>query len=313
MEQDRKIKNKIAITGANGFLGSNLYNLFDKKDLKIKRLSKSYKNRKYNKYFFDLNEPLLDEKILIDVLCLIHCAATVHKKNIPYKEFKKLDFHGTKKLLEQADNANVKHFIFISSVGVYGLHSSKNIVSEKSDTNPKTPYAKVKLETEKEIIRFCNKSKIKYTIIRVPILFGYNTKGNFSFLNKIANLNIPLPFKFNNNRRTMVYIENLTSFILYVHLNKKYFINETILFTDNINLSVEQCIKNIRKINKKREMLFYIPKSMIWFVLNILGQKKIFYQLYENLEFEPSKKIIDSGWKAEFDEDKAFYNTYKRK
>ena len=42
MEQDRKIKNKIAITGANGFLGSNLYNLFDKKDLKINEKTRRF-------------------------------------------------------------------------------------------------------------------------------------------------------------------------------------------------------------------------------------------------------------------------------
>ena len=72
-----------------------------------------------------------------------------------HSEHEALNVDATSKFLSVSKECKVKKFIFISTVGVYGVSSEKSHISLKTPVNPQTPYAKAKYKSElRFILRF---------------------------------------------------------------------------------------------------------------------------------------------------------------
>ena len=76
----------------------------------------------------------------------------------------------TRKALILAKQLNCKNFFFISSTSVYRKFS-KYKYNEKSKTSAQDSYSKSKLKGEKISKDFCNKHKIKLTILRIGNIY----------------------------------------------------------------------------------------------------------------------------------------------
>ena len=96
----------------------------------------------------------------------------------------------------------------MSSIIVYG---SKNpLITKSTVPQPDNFYGDSKLKAEKELL-LLNDDKFKVVILRPPMIYGKNSKGNYPLLAKIARKS---PFFPNiKNQRSMLYIDNLCEFI----------------------------------------------------------------------------------------------------
>jgi nucleoside-diphosphate-sugar epimerase len=118
------MKKSIAITGANGFIGQYLVEFFTKKGWIVRKINKSDfnlkqcapNNRDNNEsaieYTLKSTLPLLEG---VDVL--IHCAYQKHSSKVP--DSRKINYFGTKKLLELAHQASVKSIVYLSSMSAH--------------------------------------------------------------------------------------------------------------------------------------------------------------------------------------------------
>ena len=131
-------KKTLMITGASGFIGTNF----------IER----YKD-KYNIVPVDLLKVKPEEIEFEGIDTVLHLAALVHQMNgAPREKYFEVNTELTRKVAEAAKKNKVKHFVFYSTVAVYGTHGSLNeklILTKESKVNPKTPYAQSKWEAEK--------------------------------------------------------------------------------------------------------------------------------------------------------------------
>ena len=109
---------------------------------------------------------------------------------------------------KKAKNEGVKQFVFLSSMSVYGMETG--VIDQSTLTNPKNAYGKSKLEAEKLISELDDES-FTVSILRPPMIYGKGCKGNYTRLAKIARKS-PL-FPESKNRRSMIYIDNLSEFV----------------------------------------------------------------------------------------------------
>jgi UDP-glucose 4-epimerase len=125
---------RIMVTGANGFIGSEFVKIYDKK-YNIKKVSLSSKE--------DLNFENID--------IIVHLSALVHQMGGATKEeYEKINVEQTLKLATNAKNNNVKHFIFMSTIKVYGEET--NIpYNEDSGCIPQDDYGISKLQAEEKL------------------------------------------------------------------------------------------------------------------------------------------------------------------
>ncbi|HFD1726326.1 TPA: NAD-dependent epimerase/dehydratase family protein [Enterococcus faecium] len=187
---------KILITGANSYIGTSF---------------KKWMTQFQDEYQIDTLSVRGDawrEHDFSEYDTLIHLAAIVHKKNVSPEIYYHINRDLTIELAEKAKQEQVKQFIFFSTMAVYGLE--EGIISSKTVPSPLTDYGKSKLEAEKSIIRL-NTPKFKVLVIRPPMIYGPNAKGNYSKLSKLAQSISFFPKV--ENKRSMLYIDNLNAFI----------------------------------------------------------------------------------------------------
>ncbi|MBQ7996157.1 MAG: NAD-dependent epimerase/dehydratase family protein [Paludibacteraceae bacterium] len=147
--------------------------------------------------------------VVYHVAGIAHVNAKASMEALYYKVNRDL----TIEVAQIAKKAGVKQFIFMSSMIVF--HESRSLKPEMitSDTLPCPNgfYGDSKLQAEKGLHELeCDTFKV--CILRPPMIYGPNSKGNFPRLIKLA-AKTPI-FPDFHNQRSMLYIDNLAEFVL---------------------------------------------------------------------------------------------------
>lgn len=119
----------------------------------------------------------------------------------------------TRQVAQKAKEDGVKQFIYLSSAIIYG-ESSKigipKVITRETKPSPANFYGDSKLQGENAILPLQSEG-FRISIIRTPMVYGKKAKGNFPKLLKISGISPVFPGI--QNRRSMIYIENLCEFI----------------------------------------------------------------------------------------------------
>lgn len=187
---------RILITGANSYIGTS----FEK--------WVSQWPEKYRVDTINVREDTWKDKSFANYDIIYHLAAIVHVKENDIDMYMRINKDLAVEIAKKGKSEGVKHFVFLSTMGVYGKETG--YINEKTKTNPKTPYAKSKLEAEHSVAELTDKS-FKISILRPPIVYGKDCRGNYPRLVKLL-LKTPV-FPNIKNERSMIYIDNLSEFV----------------------------------------------------------------------------------------------------
>ena len=111
-------------------------------------------------------------------------------------------------LAEKAKQNGVRHFVFMSSMSVYGM--DQGVITPDTLPSPKSHYGKSKLEAEQILARLENEH-FRIAVLRSPMVYGKNCRGNFQLMLKLAKKSPVFPVV--SNRRSMISIDNLCAFV----------------------------------------------------------------------------------------------------
>lgn len=255
---------RVLITGASGFIGSYFINKY--------KSSYSFETFSFLKDNFDaLN--------LKDIDCILHLSALVHQMGGASEEaYEQINLNQTLKLAQKAKEYGVKHFVFMSTVKVYG-EENKKAYSEISPTHPKDAYGKSKLQAEIALSQLEEKN-FCVAIVRTPIVYGYGVKANIQNLIKLIKKVPILPFGDIHNRRSMIYVGNLCHLLDAILTQKA---QGVFLASDDKALSTSELIEYIAKHLHKRLHLVKVPLFS-----SLLKQLKplLYQRLYQSLEVD---------------------------
>jgi UDP-glucose 4-epimerase len=267
---------KILITGKNSYVGSSIENWLLKSSGNYKIETIDMEDSSWIEHDFSKYDSVFH------VAGIAHVSSDPEKKELYYKVNRDLTIETATK----AKNEGVEQFIFMSSIIVYGASSQINnerIIHELTKPEPHDFYGDSKLQAEKglEPLRDDN---FKVVILRPPMIYGKDSKGNYPKLAKLARY-IPI-FPDIDNKRSMLHIDNLSEFVrlmieneedgLFFPQNKEYVntknlvkeiasaYNHKIIFTKMFNKILFLMSKKVNLINKvfgdlvyKKEMSKY--------------------------------------------------------
>lgn len=152
----------------------------------------------------------MEEESLSAYDVVVHVAGIAHRKET--KENAPLYYQINRDLAveiaKKAKRDGVGHFIYLSSMSVYGLE--QGVIDEHTPLNPTSNYGKSKLQAE-ELIGKIASTTFKIATLRPPMIYGKGCKGNYQRLRKLA-LKTPV-FPDVDNKRSMIYIDNLSEFL----------------------------------------------------------------------------------------------------
>ena len=186
---------KVLVTGGAGFIGSHIVEELVKIGAKVKVLddlsSGNINNLKnvfshINLIYGNVINPFTCFNATKDVQIVFHLAALVSVSNSTKnpKLCKKINVIGTKNLLEGCIKNNVKTFILSSSAAVYG--NRNEICVETDNTNPLSPYAQSKLDSEKLCIQSHKNYGLNTAALRYFNVYGDRQDPNGEYAAVIA-------------------------------------------------------------------------------------------------------------------------------
>lgn len=167
---------KIIITGATGFIGKLLVkkhiDLGDEVHILSRREKENFEfHDKVQYHFGDLSDVKSLTDFVVNADVLYHCAAEIRHES----KMRAINVEGTKNLIQVASK-NVKHWVQLSSVGVYGPIFYGNI-DENQPYNPINEYEKTKLESDLLVLQAVQNNAFTCTFIRPSNVFGADMRN----------------------------------------------------------------------------------------------------------------------------------------
>ena len=190
------------VTGATGFIGSNLCNKLLKQGFKVTGLSRTKKSSESASYLRDfdpkrfqtINCDIVDNKGLVEIFeklepvdCIFHLAGQTYQKNsTDSRSYFQNNFIGTLNMLECCRIYNIKKFVFSSSVAVYGLSVGQSSpkylpVDEKHFVNPYDFYDLSKYHAEELCKFYYKRFGIACIVLRYSRVYGPTMMKGFIF------------------------------------------------------------------------------------------------------------------------------------
>jgi nucleoside-diphosphate-sugar epimerase len=244
---------------------------------------------------------------------VIHAASRVHMmrdvSSDPLAEFRRVNTTGTLRLAREAATVGVRRFVFLSSVKVHGESSAHNCpLVETAPPAPNDAYAISKREAEDGLRAIAASSGMEVVIIRPPLVYGPGVKANFASLMRAIARGIPLPLGALHNRRSLVSLTNLVSFII-TCMSHPNAANETFLVSDGEDLSTADLARRITVAMNKPERLIAVPPLLVLSVASILGRRASAERLCGNLQVDIAKAQSVLGWSPPISVDEGLRRT----
>lgn len=241
--------------------------------------------------------------VLQGVDAVVHLAGRVHimkdQHADPLAHYLEVNVGGTVRLAEAAADEGVRRFIYLSSVKVLGEMTEAEPFNEHSQPNPQDPYAISKWEAEQALGRIAQETGLEVVVLRPPLVYGPGVRANFFQLMKIVDRGIPLPLKNIENKRSMIYLGNLTDAIVacLVHTNAA---GKVFLVGDNETVSTAELITRIAGILGKPPHLFAIPKRWLKLAAAVFKKSAVVDRLIGSLVVDSTNMRRILGWHPPF-------------
>lgn len=267
---------KILICGANSYIGTSFE----------KYIKDSFSDR-YQIDTIDMIDGSWREKSFKGYDVVYHVAGIAHSdsgKISKEKEqlYRSVNTDLTIETAKKAKSEGVKQFIFMSSAIVYGNSGKigkKKVITKETPVNPANAYGDSKLQAELGILPL-QEEGFKVCILRPPMIYGKNSKGNFPQLEKFARKLKFFPYV--KNERSMLYIGNLVEFVRLLIDNQE----QGIYWPQNKEYSnTSELVKMIGRANNKK---IHLVKGFGWLLKFFSLFTGIVNKAFGNLSYDQS-------------------------
>ncbi|PIE44165.1 MAG: hypothetical protein CSA50_01715 [Gammaproteobacteria bacterium] len=297
---------KVLVTGATGFIGQALCRVLVQRDISVVASSRSAPPPLLPCQDFVLAP--LDSRAnwsvtLQNCAVVVHLAARVHvmkeRSSIPLAEFRKTNVEGTRYLALEAARAGVKRFIYLSSIKVNGEGTTATPFRFDDIPAPQDPYAVSKYEAEQVLFDIARKTGMEVVIIRPPLVYGPEVKGNLASLAALIQKGIPLPFGLANNKRDLVSVNNLCD-LIFLCLSHEKATGKVFLVSDGAAISTKRLVELMGQGLNKRIRLWPVPVWLISSIAELFGKSRLTDRLFGNLQIDIEYTCRQLDWQPPF-------------
>ncbi|MDI6746164.1 MAG: NAD-dependent epimerase/dehydratase family protein [Rhodocyclaceae bacterium] len=194
----------ILVTGASGFIGARLLRPGDR------ALVRAVGNIP-NAVVGDLLDPASLAVACDGVKTVFHCAGYAHafSSSDPDAHWR-VNFEGTRNLVNAAGAAGVKRFIFLSSVKAMA-EPGDECVDVDWRGEPGTPYGKAKRAAEDAVLEAGAKYGMHVVNLRLAMVYGRGGRGNLERMAQSIRAGWFPPLPETGNRRSLVHVDDVVA------------------------------------------------------------------------------------------------------
>jgi len=296
------------VTGANGFVGRALCAELRNRGYRVRAALRSGANFDISGCDIAKIQDIATDTDWADALhgveTVIHLAARVHvmcdDAANPLEEFRKTNVAGTEHLARVAATNGVKRLVYVSSIKVNGESTQSNErFTESYLPSPQDPYGISKWEAEQALHRVAAETGLEIVIVRPPLVYGSNVKGNFAQMLKVLAKGIPLPLASVNNLRSLIYVGNLVDALILCATHSAA-AGQTYLVSDGEDISTPDLLLSLSVAMGRSARLLPCPSALLRLGGGVFGKSEQVERLLGSLCVDSSKICRELNWTPPF-------------
>jgi len=285
---------RVAITGANGFIGRHLSSYLSMLGCSVVHLT-TKPAVSSDVYMPSLAHPSSNFcPLFVDVDVVVHAAGLAHSHSLFTNEsigtFHNVNAAGTLRLARHAWQSGVSRFIFLSTVKVHGdVTSSGKHITSRSPFRPVDVYSFSKMEAELMLREFSRStSELEIVVIRPSLVYsdGLSEKAALQKLFGIARKGWPIPSCFGSHKRSYLWMGNLLRFI-YESLTSSAVVGRSFVLSDPYPYSLVDLMSSVSDVYGTGRSSFPCSPSLLDAFLRLMGKRDLASRLL-------SSYIVDS-------------------
>ena len=294
---------KTLVTGANGWIGKAAVSSLRAGGYAVRTASRTVAVGE-SIVVNDFREQMAWGEALDGIDSVIHLAAVTRAAQAndadSSRMLRQVNVDATLQLARESAAHGVRRFVFMSSAKVNGERTESNRpFMADGEVHPEDSYSASKLEAERGLLQIARSSGMEVVIIRPPLVYGPQVKGNFAALVRAVLAGFPLPFKGLDNRRSMIALDNLVDLIVRCADREKTprAVNEIFLVSDGDDVSLPELLRRIAVAYGKTARLFSVPEAWLRIAARMVGQTAAISRLADSLVVDVSKTESLLGWR----------------
>jgi nucleoside-diphosphate-sugar epimerase len=200
-------------------------------------------------------------------------------------------------LVRSAAKAGVRRLIHMSSVRAMGDATPPGVPFRVTDPpRPRDPYGRGKLAIERALQAAARESGIEIVILRPPLVYGPGVKANFRALMRLVASGLPLPLAGIDNRRSLIFIDNLVDLIGRACLHPGAS-GRLLLARDAADLSTPELIRLLAAGLGRPARLFSVPRSALAVLHRLPKLGPLLSRLTLSLEVDDAETRAALDWR----------------
>ncbi len=293
---------KILVTGSNGFVGRAICSALEGRPHDVIRVVRK-SITPWETPIGEVNEstdwsPIMRSGIEV----VVHLAGRVPTFNDGVSNgddhHAAINTMGTANLARQCLQHGVRRFIFISTVKVLG-EGKEEIYRANDCAMPADAYAKSKWEAEQALWQIATGTQMEVVVIRAPLVYGPGVKGNFLRLMQAVDKKRPLPFGAVKNRRSLIYVGNLSEAIC-ACLEHPGAAGNTFLVSDDDDVSTPELVRQIAAHLGRQPFLFPVPTQWLLWAGSFFERRDAVDRLLNCFYLDTSSIRTVVGWRPPY-------------
>jgi nucleoside-diphosphate-sugar epimerase len=165
-------------------------------------------------------------------------------------------------LTRAAAACGVRRLVHMSSLRAMGEATAKGMPFRAADPpRPSDPYGHAKLGVERAMAAAAQETGIDLVILRPPLVYGPAVKGNLRALLRLVAAGLPLPFAGIDNRRSLVFVDNLADLTVCACLDPRA--AGRMLLVRDIDLSTPDLLRALAAGLGRRALLFPLAAPVL--------------------------------------------------
>ncbi|MGX9389294.1 NAD-dependent epimerase/dehydratase family protein [Nitrobacteraceae bacterium UC4446_H13] len=305
-------KDRILITGANGFIGRATVAAFLEcgfsVNLAVRETSRLPWSADNDKLRIIVTGDLAAEDFtsrldsaFANVRAIVHLAGLAHIATADRANADSLFFRAnvasTRNLVDMALRHDVSSFIHLSSLAAVTPNTSTDIIDDCTTTPPSTGYGRSKLAAEAEVQKLVS-AGIFAISLRPPLVTGAGARGNWAALQKLARTGLPLPFGSLQSKRSFASIETLTEAIVALcGKTQDHALSGNYCLADMEALSVADVVTALREGMAMSPRLIRCPTSLFSMIGAMTGRQRQLAGLIGPLEVNSARFRATFGFR----------------
>jgi UDP-4-keto-D-QuiNAc 4-reductase len=286
----------VVVTGAGGFIGRALVERLVARGtpvIAVLRRAAALPEGAVPAVLGELTSATDWSPLLKDARAVVHLASRAHAPARDEQRWIESEAAAGASLARQARSAGLDRLVLLSSIKVLGERTQDLPFRAHQPPAPEEVYGMAKWRLEEAMRAAAGEA---LAILRAPLVYGPGVKANFLALLRLVDSGLPLPLAAIDNRRALVFLDNLLD-LVETALVHPAAAGETFLLRDEEEVSTAELTRRIARALGRRARLFACPPALLRQAASLAGRADAADRLLASLRIDDLATRQRLGWR----------------